>query len=1135
MSSYYTTSQVPFQGGDLSSFNIADTSFGRLNDGSGLWEAKIDSAGNITWSYNSTQIQGLSAEGASPEINIIDFELDGAPYAVLTFQFQSTAKIYILSGETGQADVVNAFQVDDVAAISGVYLDTRTGNIMVSTIGAGEAGGEVLTAIYSGFGSAAPVLAPDVQASLQAGEALTVSRTLLGSDADGPFAVINGFAENGDAVVLTDRNGDLLVIPISPPAEGESATVLVHYALTDGEAITPGGLLTVTVAGTGSGVLNLTFDQYKTLISSGFPSVTMVSGVYGGAVLTVTGAEAGMLLEGPLYQLADFGVAALDVTDPVSLSLNQVNDLSSLGIQFTPGDEVTVADTGAMFAALPVDDIVKLAAMGVTRLDAIDDVQMFTVDQFAALDNASIELDASDVAVVRDTADAVSLMFSSQVVLLERFGVGAIAVADGGGVRIAADVAGWLLAMTDVTIRGAGSVTLAGSAAEIAAFDADRLSALADLGVTTLDVTEDAVSVDLAQASLLAAHGVGFAAGDEVTLSLGAADLAGLSIADLASLASTGVDMFSVSDGDATLTMAQAMTFIEAGARVSAEGAVTLADGGAAFALLAAAEISTLATLGVTALDATDDVAIFSVAQIGALAEAGISLTASDQVTVFDRAEALSGLTPKEAALLSGLGVDAITVSDGGVLALSPELAAQLQDIPNLTISGASAVSLTATSAEIIALGTDGLSALAGLGVTAVNATDDALTLDLAELKAFLANGIAFAGEDAVTLSLSLAEARTLGAAGPLDAAGVDVIAVAAASADVKALTLQEIAALGVAGVDSIDLEPDQVMLSKAQIAAFKAAGIAFAEGDTVVEYAPLQLKKDAATALEHAVARVDVTANDTVSEGLSIDVTKAVVTSGNGVVTIGKDGGLSVSYTGKDIDGDATAVVKVTYTATDGEMTRSSQLNVTFKATAEAGDDIIGTEKADKLDGTNVGERLYGRAGNDVIHGRDGNDTLFGEDGADKLYGDAGKDTLNGGAGNDSLSGGDGNDSLIGGDGKDALDGGRGNDSLSGGAGKDRLNGGAGADTLSGGSGADTFIFQKEAGAGRDTITDFEAKGAQHDVIDISDFDISSFKALKGLMAESRDAVVIDLHHGETLVLKGLDIADLSKSDFLL
>ncbi|MBP3730189.1 MAG: VWA domain-containing protein, partial [Mailhella sp.] len=84
-----------------------------------------------------------------------------------------------------------------------------------------------------------------------------------------------------------------------------------------------------------------------------------------------------------------------------------------------------------------------------------------------------------------------------------------------------------------------------------------------------------------------------------------------------------------------------------------------------------------------------------------------------------------------------------------------------------------------------------------------------------------------------------------------------------------------------------------------------------------------------------------------------------------------------------------------------------------------------------------------------------DGDDMLFGGDGADKLFGLGGDDELFGGAGDDMLLGGSGRDTLDGGAGEDYLDGGAGADTINGGAGTDIIRYGDG-DTIDGGSSVD-------------------------------------------------------------------------------
>lgn len=153
------------------------------------------------------------------------------------------------------------------------------------------------------------------------------------------------------------------------------------------------------------------------------------------------------------------------------------------------------------------------------------------------------------------------------------------------------------------------------------------------------------------------------------------------------------------------------------------------------------------------------------------------------------------------------------------------------------------------------------------------------------------------------------------------------------------------------------------------------------------------------------------------------------------------------------------------------------------------------------------------------------GNDTITGTKFSDIFSGGKGNDTLNGLTGNDTLDGGAGNDTLLGGSG---------NDQLSGGAGKDVLDGGKGSDTLRGQSGIDTFVFK--SGYGKDTITDFDAIGANHDVIDLKGLkSITSFADLTAnhLSVEGSD-IVIGGGKGDVLVLEHVTLASLDKGDFI-
>jgi serralysin len=202
-------------------------------------------------------------------------------------------------------------------------------------------------------------------------------------------------------------------------------------------------------------------------------------------------------------------------------------------------------------------------------------------------------------------------------------------------------------------------------------------------------------------------------------------------------------------------------------------------------------------------------------------------------------------------------------------------------------------------------------------------------------------------------------------------------------------------------------------------------------------------------------------------------------------------------------------------------------------------GDDTLeGGEGEDRLFGGWDRDLLFGGAGDDRLDGGLQNDTLSGDAGNDTLIGGNGFDSLDGGEGNDSLSGGHGNDTLEGGAGDDLLDGGARHDRLSGGEGQDTLIGGAGNDRLTGGADQDVFIFAD--GHGRDTITDFDAVGAG-DRIDLSGItglagfdDYDAFAATSGAVTVTGSGVLLATGGGNSILLWGVQLADLDTSDFI-
>ncbi|MGF1491426.1 MAG: alkaline phosphatase [Microcoleaceae cyanobacterium] len=137
------------------------------------------------------------------------------------------------------------------------------------------------------------------------------------------------------------------------------------------------------------------------------------------------------------------------------------------------------------------------------------------------------------------------------------------------------------------------------------------------------------------------------------------------------------------------------------------------------------------------------------------------------------------------------------------------------------------------------------------------------------------------------------------------------------------------------------------------------------------------------------------------------------------------------------------------------------------------------GTPEDEMLIGGDTDDLIRGDIGDDTAAGGAGNDFIYGEEGDDLLRGDnneratggleGGDDTISGGLGNDRIGGKGGNDDLRGDEGNDRIWGDEGDDLIDGGLGDDQLWGDSGDAE----GGADIFVLM--AGAGTDTINDFE------------------------------------------------------------
>ncbi|TCP34100.1 glycosyl hydrolase [Sphingomonas sp. BK235] len=183
---------------------------------------------------------------------------------------------------------------------------------------------------------------------------------------------------------------------------------------------------------------------------------------------------------------------------------------------------------------------------------------------------------------------------------------------------------------------------------------------------------------------------------------------------------------------------------------------------------------------------------------------------------------------------------------------------------------------------------------------------------------------------------------------------------------------------------------------------------------------------------------------------------------------------------------------------------------------------------------GNDDANALFGNAGNNVLDGRGGADVMTGGAGDDVYYVDHVGDKvieLQGKAqGNDTvyasvsynLAATFVETLVLTGTGNISATGNSQANTLIGNAGDNVLNGMGGNDVLTGGGGSDTFVFTK---AGHATITDFGAG----DVLDLAGL-------LKGnkvaTVAQEHDGVLVTIDAGSSVLLEGLDLAHLLKTD---
>ena len=262
-------------------------------------------------------------------------------------------------------------------------------------------------------------------------------------------------------------------------------------------------------------------------------------------ILADSGANIAALNASQIGSLAANGIDRLYATDG-GLSLTVADYLGLGSVALTPGNLVTLADTGAHIASLSSAEIAMLARNGVARLDATDGALSLDVAGYRAL--GAVALTPGNLVTIADTGTALASLSAAE---LAGKGIGRLDAIDGA---FSLDVAEYrALGSIDFTQRS--HATVADTGANIASLSPTEFATLAGKGIARLDASDGALSLSVADCRALGS--VTLVHGDLVTIADTGRHLAGLSAAEVAGLAGKGVSTLDANNGALTLSLAQ--------------------------------------------------------------------------------------------------------------------------------------------------------------------------------------------------------------------------------------------------------------------------------------------------------------------------------------------------------------------------------------------------------------------------------------------------------------------------------------------------------------------------------------------------------------------------------------------------
>lgn len=719
-----------------------------------------------------------------------------------------------------------------------------------------------------------------------------------------------------------------------------------------------------------------------TLIAEGGGKKTL-SGGEGDDYLYVAGAATKYEIHGGdgfdtlgLYGTTTINLSATSITgveqfvgtvssDTITLGLSAFTALSAfdgdagtdtLNLKFDGDEDIAEATTGAWSN---LDNVEVLKVVGGNG----DDHLRVTAQQFVSVDSFVLGQGSNVLHV--ETAGAVD--FTMRFPIMS--GVQTLMLTGTGSVRMnVAQHAKF------TSIDGDIFVTVADTGARLQKYDPDMLSDMA-AWVDMLDATDDVLTLTVAKFRALGS--IALSAGDVVTLADTGANLASLTPVELVAAGAAGIDKINATDNTLSLTVEQYRA-ISGTIGLNSKDTVTLADTGANLAGLSQAEVAALAASFVDRFDATGGTLALSLAQLQAMGT--VALAKADVVTVTGTGAEISALLPEQLGGLSAKGVDQLDVTDGTVTLTR----AQVLALGTVTLAAGDMV--VVTGADLAKLTPDQIYGLWAHGVDRFDASNDSLLLTAAKYDAL--QGIALTPGDLVTLRDTGANIANVDISA-LAGKGVDRID---ATDNVLTLTVAQYRALGAVALTQADhvvladTSAHLTTLTPAENAALAGQGIdeVVAVTTNPIETAKTSYMLDASVAnLKYiGTGPFSGTGNaldNIMTGGESGDTLSGL--AGNDILSGGNGDDMLIGGLGSDF-----------LSGGGGIGDYASYINATTGVIVSLANPSVNTGEA-AGDTYNLIERLEGSRFNDTLIGDAGNNTLRGGAGADVLNGGLGSD----------------------------------------------------------------------------------------------------------------------------------------------